>query len=52
MTYLKDFWVLKHFEMYTHTKDKGYQPTEEATPEAIDALKKLNEYNLRKYGMM
>ncbi len=52
MTYLEEFWVLSHLEMYTHTPDKGYQPTEKATPEAIEALKKLNEYNLKKYGTL
>ena len=52
MTYIKEMWVLKYFEMYTHSPEKGYQPTDKATPEAVEALKKLNEYNLKKYGKL
>ena len=52
MTKLEAVWVLEHFEWYTHDKDNGYQPTEKAPPEAIEALKEINEYNLRKYGKL
>ncbi len=52
MTYLKEVWVLSNIDMYTYTKEAGYQPTEKATPEAIEALKKINEYNLKKYGKL
>ena len=50
MTHLKEVWVLSHFDYYKYEKGKGYQPTEKATPEAREALEKLNEYNLKKYG--
>ena len=52
MTHLKEMWVLSYFEYYTYEKGKGYQPTEKATPEAKEALQKLNEYNLKKYGKL
>ena len=52
MTYVKEMWVLGHFDWYTHEKGVGYQPTEKAPPEAVEALKKLNEYNLKKYGSL
>lgn len=52
MTHLKERWVLSHFDYYTHDKKNGYQPTSKATPEAIEALKKLNEHNLKKYGKL
>ena len=52
MTHLKEMWVLSYFEYYTYEKGKGYQTTEKATPEAKEALQKLNEYNLKKYGKL
>ena len=52
MTLIKDTWVLRHFDWYTYDKEHGYQPTKAAPPEAIEALKNLNEYNLRKHGTL
>ena len=52
MTNIKALWVLEHFDWYTHDAKKGYQPTEKATPEAVEALKELNNENLRLHGML
>lgn len=43
MTYVKEMWVLLHPEYYFHVKGTGYVPTEKATPEAIEAIKAVNE---------
>lgn len=50
MTYVKEMWVLSHLDWYTHVKGVGYVPTEKAPPEAVDALRYLNEYAIKKYG--
>ena len=52
MTLIKDTWVLQHFDWYTHDPEKGLQPTEKAPPEAVEALKNLNEHNLKYYGAL
>lgn len=45
MTYVPEMWVLTHLDWYTTQKGIGYVPTEKAPPEAIIALKALNEYS-------
>lgn len=45
MTYVPEMWVLTHLDWYTTQKGVGYVPTEKAPPEAVVALKKLNEYD-------
>ena len=45
MTYVPEMWVLTHLDWYTTQKGVGYVPTEKAPPEAVAALKKLNEYD-------
>jgi len=50
MTYIKEMWVLSHFDMYRHIKGKGYVPTEKATPEAIEAIQKINEFVKNHYS--
>ena len=52
MTRIKELWVLPHFDWYTHDAQKGYQPTEKAPKEAVEALRKLNEHNLKYYGKL
>lgn len=52
MTKIEALWVLEHFDWYTYDKHNGYQPTDKATPEAIEALKELNKENLRRYGKL
>lgn len=52
MTYVEEMWVLSHFDYYTYDKENGYLPTDKATPEAREALKKINEYNLRRHGSL
>lgn len=47
-----DMWFLGHFDWYTNEPGKGYIPTEKAPPEAVEATKRLNEYNLKKYGKL
>ena len=50
MRYVPERWVLSHFDWYTHDPEKGYQPTDKAPKEAVEAIKILNKKNLEHYG--
>lgn len=40
----KDFFFFApHFDWYTIVKGKGYVPTDKAPPEAIEAMKRVNQ---------
>lgn len=44
MRYDKDyFFFAPHSEWYTVEKGKGYVPTDKAPPEAVEAMKRVNE---------
>ena len=50
VTICRDMWVLEHPDWYTYENGKGYIPTEKAPPEAVEAINRLNEFALKKYG--
>lgn len=43
MRVLKDLWFIKHRDWFTLDEEQGYVPTEKAPPEAVEAMKRLNE---------
>ena len=45
MRIVKDAWFLPHTEWYTAVEGVGYIPTEIAPPEAIESMKRLNEWD-------
>ena len=40
---IKDAWFIGHLDWYTLDEEEGYVPTELAPPEAVEAMKRLNE---------
>ncbi len=52
MTKIPELWVLRHFDWYTHDAKNGYQPTALAPQEAVEALRNINQENIRIYGKL
>ena len=40
---LKDAWFIHHLDWYIVVEGVGYVPTEKAPPEAVEAMKRMNE---------
>lgn len=40
---LKDAWFIHNLDWYTVVEGIGYVPTEKAPPEAVEAMKRMNE---------